>query len=211
MTKDRFLPNLPLEFFRSQFAKRSLNCSDGETGKSQPMIIAKELRREVENWFWSLEPNLFVTHNFEFSVSPETGERSLRRFYNRLQSRVHGRNGNRRDAHQPMVAVGVWEHLELQPTLSRADFCFRRRKRVVIWRGQQKLVVAAATRPIRYQRNRSAAEGNFLPHKISYLSTKRRFRSQRTRIQWSRPRTALISAIQAPREHIGPIKARRRG
>ena len=53
---------------------------------------------------------------------------------------------------------------QLQPTLSRADFCFGRRKRVVIWRGQQKLVVAAATRPIRYQGNRSAAEGNFLPH-----------------------------------------------
>ena len=51
------------------------------------MIIAKDLRREVKNWFGSLEPHLFVTHNFGFCVSPETGERSMRRFYNRLQSR----------------------------------------------------------------------------------------------------------------------------
>ena len=79
------------------------------------MIIAKDLRREVKNWFGSLEPQLFVTHNFGFLVSPETGERSLRRFYNRLQSRVHGRNWNRRDTDQPMIAVGVWEHLNSNP------------------------------------------------------------------------------------------------
>jgi len=79
------------------------------------MIIAKDLRREVKNWFGSLEPQLFVTHNFGFLVSPETRERSMRRFYNRMQSRVHGRNWNRRDADQPMVAVGVWEHLDSNP------------------------------------------------------------------------------------------------
>jgi hypothetical protein len=79
------------------------------------MIIAKDLRRAVKKWFGSLEPQLFVTHNFGFCVSPETGERSLRRFYNRLQSRVYGRNWNRRDADQPMVAVGVWEHLDSNP------------------------------------------------------------------------------------------------
>ena len=35
-------------------------------------------------------------------------------------------------------------------------------------------------------------------HKISYLSTMRRFRIRRTRIQWSRPRTASISARHRP-------------
>jgi hypothetical protein len=79
------------------------------------MIIAKDLRREVKNWFGSLEPQLFVTHNFGFLVSPETGERSLKRFYNRLQSQVHGQNWNRRDTDQPMVAVGFWEHLDSNP------------------------------------------------------------------------------------------------
>ncbi|MGA3341597.1 MAG: hypothetical protein ABSD11_13455 [Methylocella sp.] len=79
------------------------------------MIIAKDLRREVKNWFGSLEPQLFVTHNFGFLISPETGERSLKRFYNRLQSQVHGQNWNRRDTDQPMVAVGFWEHLDSNP------------------------------------------------------------------------------------------------
>ncbi len=88
------------------------NCSDGEAGKSQPMNIDKVLRRELKNWFGSLEPQLFVTHNFGFRVSPETGERSLRRFYNRLQSRVQRRNWYKRVNDQPMVAVGLWEHLD---------------------------------------------------------------------------------------------------
>ena len=48
------------------------------------MIIDKNLRRAVKKWFGSLEPQLFVTHNFGFRVSPETRERSMRRFYNRL-------------------------------------------------------------------------------------------------------------------------------
>jgi len=76
------------------------------------MIIGKDLRREIKNWFGSLEPQLFVTHNFGYRVSPETGERSLRRLYNRLQSRVHGRNWYKRVNDQPMVAVGFWEHLD---------------------------------------------------------------------------------------------------
>jgi hypothetical protein len=79
------------------------------------MIITNDLRREIKNWFGSLEPQLYVTHNFGFLVSPESRERSMRRFYNRMQSRVHGRNWNRRDADQPMVAVGVWEHLDSNP------------------------------------------------------------------------------------------------
>ena len=79
------------------------------------MIIANELRREVKKWFGSLEPQLFVTHNFGFPVSPETRERSMRRFYNRLQSQVHGRNWNRRHTDQPMIAVGVWERLNSNP------------------------------------------------------------------------------------------------
>jgi hypothetical protein len=41
---------------------------------------------------FTVSPHLYVTHNFGFCVSPETGERSLKRFYNRLQSQVHGRN-----------------------------------------------------------------------------------------------------------------------
>ena len=61
------------------------------------MIIAEDLRPAVQKWFGSLEPQLFATHNFGFCVAPETRERSLRRFYNRLQSQVHGRNWNRRD------------------------------------------------------------------------------------------------------------------
>jgi hypothetical protein len=76
------------------------------------MIIGKDLRREIKNWFESLEPNLYVTHNFGYRVSPETGERSLRRFYNRPQSRVHGRNWYKRVNDQPMVAVGFWEHID---------------------------------------------------------------------------------------------------
>ena len=42
------------------------------------MIIAKDLRRAVKKWFGSVEPNLFVTHNFGFCVSPETRERSMK-------------------------------------------------------------------------------------------------------------------------------------
>ena len=37
------------------------------------MIIAKDLRPAIKIWFGSLEPQLFVTHNFGFCVSPETG------------------------------------------------------------------------------------------------------------------------------------------
>jgi hypothetical protein len=80
--------------------------------QSQPVNIDKVLRRELKNWFGSLEPQLFVTHNFGYRVSPETGERSLRRFYNRLQGQVHGRNWNKRETDLPMVAVGLWEHLD---------------------------------------------------------------------------------------------------
>jgi len=83
--------------------------------QSQPVNIDKHLRRELKNWFESLEPNLYVTHNFGYRVSPETGERSLRRFYNRLQSQVHGRNWNKRETDLPMVAVGVWENLDSNP------------------------------------------------------------------------------------------------
>ena len=79
------------------------------------MIIAKDLRRAVQNWLGSLEPQLFATHNFGFLVSPATRERSMRRFYNRLQSQVHGRNWNLCDTDQPMVVVGVWEHLDSNP------------------------------------------------------------------------------------------------
>ena len=39
-------------------APRGACCREGNR-KSQPMIIAKDLRREVENWFGSLEPNLW--------------------------------------------------------------------------------------------------------------------------------------------------------
>ena len=85
------------------------------------MIIDKDLRRAVKKWFGSLEPQLYVTHNFGFCVSPETRERSMRRFYNRLQSQVHGRNWNRRDTDQPMIAVGVWETGSSGPT-SRVHF-----------------------------------------------------------------------------------------
>jgi len=45
----------------------------------------------------------------------ETGERALKDFYNRLQRRVHGRNWNRRVIDHPMIAVGVWEHLDSNP------------------------------------------------------------------------------------------------
>ena len=79
------------------------------------MITASDLRRAVRNWFGSLEPQLYVTHNFGYRVSPETGQRALIRFYNRMQRQVHGRNWNRRHASQPMIAVGVWEHLDSNP------------------------------------------------------------------------------------------------
>jgi hypothetical protein len=79
------------------------------------MISAQGLRRAVKNWFGSLEPQLYVTHNFGYRVSPETGERSLRRFYNRMQRQVHGRNWSRRYDDAPMVAVGFWEHLDSNP------------------------------------------------------------------------------------------------
>ena len=41
------------------------------------MIIANDLRRAVRKWFGSLEPQLFITHNFGYPVAPETRERSL--------------------------------------------------------------------------------------------------------------------------------------
>ena len=72
------------------------------------MINRKGLR-------WSLEPNLYVTHNFGFRVAPETRDKSLKRFYNRMERRVRGRNWNKRHTNQPMVAVGVWEHVATNP------------------------------------------------------------------------------------------------
>ena len=80
------------------------------------MISVKDLCLVFMKWFGSLEPQLYITHNFGFCVSPDTRERCMRRFYNRLQSQVYGRNWNRRDTDQPMIAVGVWEHLDSQPT-----------------------------------------------------------------------------------------------
>ena len=56
-----------------------------------------------------------MTHNFGFCVLPETHERLLKRFYNRLQSQMHGGNWNKRDTDQPMVAVGVWGRLDSNP------------------------------------------------------------------------------------------------
>ena len=76
------------------------------------MITANDLRLSLMEWFESLEPNLYVTHNFGYRVSPETGQKSLMRFYNRLQSQIHGRNWYKRVNDQPMVAVGFWEHLD---------------------------------------------------------------------------------------------------
>jgi hypothetical protein len=73
------------------------------------------LRRSLKDWFESLEPNLYVTHNFGFRVAPESRDKSLKLFYNRMQSRVHGRNWNRRETDHPTVAVGVWEHLDSNP------------------------------------------------------------------------------------------------
>jgi hypothetical protein len=79
------------------------------------MITAKALRPSLVKWIEALEPNLYVTHNFGFRVSPETGQKSLTRFYNWVQSHVHGRNWNKRYTDQPMVAVGFWEHLDSNP------------------------------------------------------------------------------------------------
>jgi hypothetical protein len=73
------------------------------------------LRLSLMEWFESLEPNLYVTHNFGYRVSAETGEKSLTRFYNWVQSHVYGRNWNKRHTNQPMVAVGVWEHVGTNP------------------------------------------------------------------------------------------------
>jgi hypothetical protein len=79
------------------------------------MISRKGLRLSLREWFGSLEPNLYVTHNFGFRAAAETREKSSKRFYNRMQRRVHGRNWNKRETDQPMVAVGVWEHLDSNP------------------------------------------------------------------------------------------------
>jgi hypothetical protein len=83
--------------------------------QSRPVNIDKNLRREIKNWFGSFQPQLFVTHNFGYRVSPETGQKSLMRSYNRLQSKVYGRNWNKRETDLPMVAVGFWEHLDSNP------------------------------------------------------------------------------------------------
>jgi hypothetical protein len=32
-----------------------------------------------------------------------------------MERRVHGRNWNKRETDQPMVAVGIWEHLDSNP------------------------------------------------------------------------------------------------
>ena len=66
----------------------------------------------MREWFGSIEPVLYITHNFGYRVSDETGEKSLKDFYNRLQRRVHGRNWCGRKTEQPMIALGMWEHLE---------------------------------------------------------------------------------------------------
>jgi hypothetical protein len=79
------------------------------------VITRKGLRLSLKEWFGSLEPNLYLTHNFGFRAAAETREKSLKRFYSRMQSRVHGRNWNKRETDQPMVAVGIWEHLDSNP------------------------------------------------------------------------------------------------
>ena len=61
------------------------------------MISRKGLRRSLKDWFGSLEPNLYLTHNFGFRAAAETRDKSLKRFYNRMQRRVHGRNWNKRE------------------------------------------------------------------------------------------------------------------
>ena len=78
------------------------------------MIIANELRREVKKRLVRLSRSC-SSRAFGYPVAPETRERSLRRFYNRLQSQVHGRNWNRRHTDQRMIAVGVWERLDSNP------------------------------------------------------------------------------------------------
>jgi hypothetical protein len=79
------------------------------------MLTSRHLRPPLMNWFEMLEPNLYVTHNFGYRVSLETREKSLTRYYNWVQSHVYGRNWNKRDTDQPMVAVGFWEHLDSNP------------------------------------------------------------------------------------------------
>jgi hypothetical protein len=79
------------------------------------VLDRKTLLRAHRNWFGSLEPNLYITHNFGFRVTRETGEKSLTRFYNRLQRRVHGRTWYKRERNEPMVALGFWEHLDSNP------------------------------------------------------------------------------------------------
>lgn len=64
---------------------------------------------------WGARAKSLRHAQFWVRVAPETRDKSLKRFYNRLERRVYGRNWNKRETDQPMVAVGVWEHIDTNP------------------------------------------------------------------------------------------------
>ena len=69
-------------------------------------------RDALIDWIYEIDPNLYLTHNFGYRASFETREKSLKEFYNRAQRQVYGRNWHKRHTDEPMVAIGIWEHLE---------------------------------------------------------------------------------------------------
>jgi hypothetical protein len=79
------------------------------------MLTRKELLRVYRAWLLSLKPNVFLTFNFGYPVSPEVGGGSVRHFFNCLQRAMHGRNWHKRKSKHRTIVVGFWEHVDSNP------------------------------------------------------------------------------------------------
>jgi hypothetical protein len=83
--------------------------------KGNTMLTRNVLLGEHRDWLASLKPNVFLTFNFGYLISPEVGGDSVIRLFNRLQRGVHGRNWSTRKTERYMIAVGFWEHVDSNP------------------------------------------------------------------------------------------------
>jgi hypothetical protein len=96
---------------------RQAFIADINSPKENFMLTRNELLAVYRTWFGSLKPNVFLTFNFGYPVSPEIGGGSIRHFFNCLQRAVHGRNWGSRQTDRYMLEVGFWEHVNSNPHL----------------------------------------------------------------------------------------------
>ena len=128
------------------------------------MINPRIFHLSLINWLASLEPTLCLTHNFGYRVTMQTGVRSLKNFYNRLQRCVHGRNWNKRVTDQPMIGVGVWEHLDSNVHCHVLLAASDEESSWLFDEGDGLLAAAAAARAVGFFEDRVSAKGHFIQH-----------------------------------------------